>query len=77
MSECPICSFAVIASIPASNIIVQNVCLNSCGVNGCIIIGIFVGAFALNLIDKLVPHLHKVIDSDTEKHDNKNLDKVL
>lgn len=41
------------------------------------ILGIFTGAVCLNLIDKLVPHLHKVIDSDTEKHNNKKLDKVL
>ena len=39
--------------------------------------GIFVGALCLNLIDKLVPHLHKLVGSDTESHNNANLGKVL
>lgn len=39
--------------------------------------GIFAGALCLNLIDKLVPHLHKLIGSDTESHHNSNLNKVL
>jgi len=40
--------------------------------------GIFVGALCLNLIDKLVPHLHKMVASpDEEEHHNKNLGKVL
>lgn len=39
--------------------------------------GIFVGAVCLNLIDKLVPHLHKLVGSDTEAHPNANLNKVL
>ena len=39
--------------------------------------GIFAGAVALNLIDKLVPHLHKLIGVENEKHANKNLNKVL
>jgi ZIP family zinc transporter len=39
--------------------------------------GIFVGAICLNLIDKLVPHLHKFVGSDTENHNNANLSKVL
>ncbi len=42
--------------------------------------GIFAGALCLNLIDKLVPHLHKIIDSslDQESHKyNANLNKVL
>ena len=39
--------------------------------------GIFTGAVCLNLIDKLVPHLHKIIGSDTEQHNNANLSKVL
>ncbi len=41
------------------------------------VIGIFVGALCLNLIDKLVPHMHKMIEPDCEKHCNKNLSKVL
>ena len=39
--------------------------------------GIFAGALCLNLIDKLVPHLHKLVGPDIEPHDNANLSKVL
>ncbi len=39
--------------------------------------GIFVGALCLNLIDKLVPHLHKMVGADLETHNNTNLSKVL
>ncbi len=39
--------------------------------------GIFSGALCLNLIDKLVPHLHKLMGSDVEEHHNANLSKVL
>ena len=39
--------------------------------------GIFAGALCLNLIDKLVPHLHKMIGPDIEEHSNTNLSKVL
>ena len=39
--------------------------------------GIFSGAICLNLIDKLVPHLHKLAGTDTESHNNQSLDKVL
>ena len=39
--------------------------------------GIFSGAICLNLIDKLVPHLHKLAGTDSENHNNKSLDKVL
>ncbi len=41
------------------------------------IAGIFVGAVFLNLIDKVVPHLHKLAGSDIEAHNNKSLSKVL
>ncbi len=42
------------------------------------IVGIFIGAICLNFIDKLTPHLHKLVDSDIETHNkNANLDKVL
>ena len=41
------------------------------------IAGIFVGAVALNLIDKLVPHLHRMVGTDIEEHHNANLSKVL
>ena len=39
--------------------------------------GIFAGALCLNLIDKLVPHLHKFVGSDLEPHNNEGLSKVL
>ena len=41
------------------------------------IIGIFVGAVCLNLVDKIVPHLHKMIGAEPEAHNNGNLGKVL
>ncbi len=43
------------------------------------IIGIFCGAFILNLIDKAVPHLHKMSGMDMEAHSDSNekLNKVL
>ncbi|MBE6637740.1 MAG: ZIP family metal transporter [Ruminococcaceae bacterium] len=41
------------------------------------IVGIFAGALCLNLIDKLVPHLHKLAGVDREAHHNANLSKVL
>ncbi len=41
------------------------------------VVGIFVGALCLNLIDKVVPHLHKLVGADIESHNNANLSKVL
>ncbi len=42
------------------------------------IVGIFLGAVCINLIDKLVPHLHKMVGpQDDEGHNNKKLDKIL
>jgi ZIP family zinc transporter len=41
------------------------------------VIGIFAGAFCLNLVDKLVPHLHKLVGTDIEDHNNAGLNKVL
>ncbi len=41
------------------------------------IAGIFAGALCLNLIDKLVPHLHKLAGNDIEEHRNADLSKVL
>ena len=43
------------------------------------IAGILTGAICLNLIDKLVPHLHKMTGVDIEKHPHKteDLNKVL
>ncbi len=39
--------------------------------------GIFAGAFFLNVIDKLVPHLHKFAGAEPEAHNNTNLNRVL
>ena len=39
--------------------------------------GIFAGAVCLNMIDKLVPHLHKFVGVDGEPHNNEGLSKVL
>ncbi len=41
------------------------------------IVGIFAGAICLNLIDKLVPHLHRLAGADIESHKKTNLSKVL
>ena len=41
------------------------------------ITGIFVGALCLNLIDKLVPHLHALAGVESEEHKNEGLSKVL
>lgn len=42
-----------------------------------VILGIFAGAMCLNLIDKIVPHLHKMAGVDSESHRNANLSRVL
>ena len=44
-----------------------------------VVVGIFAGAACLNLIDKLVPHLHKLTGVDSESHPEKSesLSKVL
>ncbi len=40
--------------------------------------GIFTGALCLNLVDRLVPHLHKMVGVDIESHQsNANINKVL
>ena len=39
--------------------------------------GIFCGAVCLNLIDKLVPHIHKLMGSDNETHSGTNINKVI
>ena len=41
------------------------------------IAGIFAGAFCLNLIDRFVPHLHKMVGGDVEAHNNASLSKIL
>ena len=39
--------------------------------------GVFAGAICLNLVDKLVPHLHKMMGAEPEAHHNAKLSKVL
>lgn len=39
--------------------------------------GIFAGAVCLNLLDRLVPHLHKIAGPDIEPHHNPSISKVL
>ncbi|MBQ9773704.1 MAG: ZIP family metal transporter [Clostridia bacterium] len=39
--------------------------------------GVFAGALFLNLLDKLVPHLHKLAGADPETHQSTNLSRVL
>ena len=39
--------------------------------------GIFCGAVCLNLIDKLVPHMHRLVGVESETHPNANLSRVL
>ncbi|MBR7142322.1 MAG: ZIP family metal transporter [Clostridia bacterium] len=41
------------------------------------VVGIFAGALSLNLMDKLVPHLHKLVGAEPEAHQNAQLSKVL
>ncbi len=41
------------------------------------IAGIFAGALCLNLVDKLVPHMHKLMGTDAEAHNNAGLNRVL
>ncbi len=40
-------------------------------------LGIFAGAICLNLVDKLVPHLHRLVGTEDEAHKNKKLSQVL
>ena len=39
--------------------------------------GIFAGAVCLNLLDKLVPHLHKLAGADIENHPKTDVNRVL
>lgn len=42
------------------------------------VLGIFIGAICMKLIDKLVPHLHKMAENDIEPHGrNRSIDKVI
>ena len=39
--------------------------------------GVFVGALCLNLIDRLTPHLHRLVGAEDETHNNADLNRVL
>ncbi len=41
------------------------------------IAGIFAGALCLNIVDKVVPHLHRLVGKDIEPHGKTDLSKVL
>lgn len=41
------------------------------------IAGIFTGAVFLNFVDKIVPHLHKIMGVDSEPHNNANINKTI
>ena len=41
------------------------------------VLGIFAGAVCLNLVDKLVPHLHKMAGADIEEHGKSDLSRVM
>ncbi len=41
------------------------------------IIGIFAGALFLNVIDKVVPHLHRFIETDNENYNTSNANRIL
>ena len=41
------------------------------------ILGIFAGAVCLNLVDKLVPHLHKMAGEDIEEHRGSDIGRVM
>ena len=49
------------------------------GKNGLVItvIGVFAGALCLNVFDKFVPHLHRLVGAESEEHNNENLSRVL
>lgn len=74
-------SFAAGIMLAASviGLVLPSVELGGDGVKGLIfaIVGIFAGAVCLNLMDKLIPHLHRLAGTDNETHNNANLNKVL
>ena len=39
--------------------------------------GVFAGALCLNLVDKIVPHLHALAGVESEEHNNQGLSRVL
>lgn len=60
-------------------LILPSVELGGSGIRGLAfaIVGIFAGAICLNLMDKLIPHLHRLAGIDHENHNNANINKVL
>ena len=74
-------SFAAGIMLAASviGLILPSIELGGGGIKGLIfaIVGIFAGAFCLNLMDKLIPHLHRLAGTDNENQNNANLNKVL
>lgn len=74
-------SFAAGIMLAASviGLVLPSVELGGGGIKGLFyaIVGIFAGAFCLNLMDKLIPHLHRLAGVDHESHNNANLNKVL
>ena len=41
------------------------------------VVGVFAGALCINLVDRLVPHLHKLAGVEAEAHHNRDLGRVL
>ncbi len=41
------------------------------------VLGIFAGALCLNFIDRIVPHLHKMVGDDIESHNKTEISRVL
>ncbi len=41
------------------------------------VVGVFAGAICINLVDGLVPHLHKLAGAEAEAHNNRDLGRVM
>ncbi len=74
----------IIPSIEEAGVIVADLGVDgkACGLLsiGIVILGIFSGALCINLLDRLVPHLHRLVGVDMEGHNsdaNPHLNKVL
>lgn len=39
--------------------------------------GVFCGALCIDLIDKLVPHIHRIVGTEPENHPNNNINKII
>lgn len=74
-------SFAAGIMLAASviGLVLPSIELGGGGIKGLVfaIAGIFLGAFCINLMDKLIPHLHRLAGTDNESHNNANINKVL